>query len=294
MVSKTCNQCPRLCGVDRTAGKTGYCGVPHEFVVARCAPHLWEEPPVSGTRGSGTVFFAGCNLRCVFCQNHTISHTPSGKTLTYNELCERLLSLQDEGVHNLNFVTPTHYTESLIDVLTDLRPKLRVPVVWNSGGYESVDVLRRLDGLVDVYLPDFKYVASDLSSKYSGATDYADRATEALSEMYRQTGKACFDDDGLIRRGVIVRHLVLPGCREDSIRVLHRIAEVVPVSNIRLSLMSQYTPEFAKDCPYGNLHRRVTSFEYNAVLREAEALGFEGYCQDRSSATDAFTPTFRS
>jgi putative pyruvate formate lyase activating enzyme len=217
-----------------------------------------------------------------------------GETLTHEALCERLLALQDEGVHNLNFVTPTHYTEPLIRLLTDLRPKLRIPVVWNSGGYESVDMLRRLEGLVDVYLPDFKYISADLSLTYSGAPDYADRAAEALEEMYRQTGKVSFDEEGILKRGVIVRHLVLPGCREDSVRVLRRIAELVPVSDVRLSLMSQYTPEFAMDCPYENLHRRVTSFEYRSVLREAEALGFEGYCQDRSSATDAFTPAFRS
>ena len=291
---KGCVQCPRRCGVDRRAGKTGYCGVPYEFVVARCAPHLWEEPPISGTRGSGTVFFGGCNLRCVFCQNRTISHIPTGEILSRDELCERILALQDEGVHNVNLVTPTHYTEGLIGVLTDLKPRLRIPVVWNSGGYESVEMLRRLEGLVDVYLPDFKYVSPDLSARFSGVADYADRASEALREMFRQTGPVFFDEEGLLKRGVVVRHLVLPGCREDSARVLRRVARLLPVSDVRLSLMSQYTPEFAKDCPYENLHRRVTTFEYRGVLREAEALGFEGYCQARSSATGAFTPDFKS
>ena len=289
-----CHQCPRHCDADRAGGEVGFCGAPNGFLVARCAPHMWEEPPISGTRGSGTVFFAGCNLRCVFCQNRTISHTPVGEALTDDELCGRILALQDEGVHNINFVTPTHYTERLTRLLTDLRPKLHVPVVWNSGGYESVEMLRRLDGLVDVYLPDFKYVSPDVSKAYSGAADYAECAADALMEMYRQVGPVSFDEDGLLKKGMIVRHLVLPGCREDSVAVLRRLSELLPVSDIRLSLMSQYTPEFAKDCPYKNLHRRITTFEYRAVLDEVEALGFEGYCQDRSSATDAFTPVFQS
>ena len=286
-----CRQCPRACGIDRREA-VGYCGVPEEIRVARAALHMWEEPQISGTRGSGTIFFCGCNLRCVYCQNRDVSRAVLGQCLSAQELIDVMLRLKEAGAHNINLVTPTQYAEAIAKVLEQVKPQLEIPVVYNCGGYESVDTLRRLEGLVDVYLPDFKYYDSALSLAYSGASDYFAVACEALAEMLRQTGPATCDDDGMLLRGTVVRHLVLPGCRKDSIEVLRRLAERFGTSAFSLSLMSQYTPAFAMDTPFENLHRRVTSFEYNAVLDEAIRLGYVGNFQARSSATETFTPDF--
>ena len=289
-----CGLCPRRCGVDRTRGKTGVCGMPDTIHISRCAPHMWEEPPISGTRGSGTVFFTGCNLRCVFCQNRTISREGVGHPVTEDELAQKILALQEQGVHNINLVTPTHYTLQLARVLEKIKPRLQIPVVWNSSGYESVEALRMVEGLVDIYLPDFKYMSGELAASYSAAPDYSDRATEAVMEMYRQVGKVSFDGDGLMNRGMILRHLVLPGCRADSMEVLRHIAAILPPTDIRVSVMRQYTPDFAMDYPHKNLHRRVTEFEYTSVLNEAERLGLEGYSQGKDAADKAYTPAFET
>ena len=286
-----CALCPRACGVDRTKGHVGVCGMTDTLRVARIAPHMWEEPPISGTRGSGTVFFSGCSLRCIFCQNRTISREGLGKTYTAEALTDAILALCDQGVHNINFVTPTHYTSLLVPVLERIKPTLGIPVVWNCGGYESVDTLRMLDGLVDIYLPDFKYLSPELARDYSAAPDYPEVATEAVLEMFRQTGKY-EEADGLTKKGIILRHLVLPGCRADSIAVLRHIASILPVADIRVSVMRQYTPDFAMDCPHKNLRRRVTEFEYNSVLEEAARLGILGFSQGKDAATRAYTPDF--
>ena len=287
----SCALCPRRCGVDRTAGQVGVCGVTDTLRVARIAPHMWEEPPISGSRGSGTVFFTGCSLRCIFCQNRTISREGMGKTYTEEELTAAILSLRDQGVHNINFVTPTHYTSTIARILERIKPTLGIPVVWNCGGYESVETLRMLEGLVDIYLPDFKYFSPDLSRDYSAAPDYPAIATEAVQEMYRQTGPYTEEKD-LAKRGVIIRHLVLPGCRADSMNVLRHIASILPPAEIRISVMRQYTPDFAADAPYKNLHRRVTDFEYTSVLDEAARLGLVGFSQGKDAATKAYTPDF--
>lgn len=286
-----CTLCPRACGADRTRGEAGVCGMPDTLYISRCAPHMWEEPPISGSRGSGTVFFTGCNLRCVFCQNRTISREGVGRPVTPDELTDLMLDLQDRGVHNLNLVTPTHYTAQLARVLEKVKPRLHIPVVWNSGGYESVEALRLVEGLVDIYLPDFKYMSSDLAAAYSSAPDYPDRATEAVMEMYRQVGPYR-ERDGLAEGGLILRHLVLPGCRADSMAVLRHIAAILPRDQIRVSVMRQYTPDFAMDCPHKNLRRRVTEFEYKSVLDEAARLGLEGFSQGRDAADKAYTPDF--
>ncbi len=287
----SCALCPRRCGVDRTAGQVGVCGVTDTLRVARIAPHMWEEPPISGSRGSGTVFFTGCSLRCIFCQNRTISRDGMGKTYTEEELTAAILSLRDQGVHNINFVTPTHYTSTIARILERIKPTLGIPVVWNCGGYESVETLGLLEGLVDIYLPDFKYFSPDLSRDYSSAPDYPAIATEAVQEMYRQTGPYTEEKD-LAKRGVIIRHLVLPGCRADSMNVLRHIASILPPAEIRISVMRQYTPDFAADAPYKNLHRRVTDFEYTSVLDEAARLGLVGFSQGKDAATKAYTPDF--
>ena len=287
----SCRLCPRACGVNRVAGEVGVCGMPETLYVSRCAPHYWEEPPISGSRGSGTVFFSGCNLRCVFCQNRAISREGVGQPVTEEELSERLLALQEQGVHNINLVTPTHYAAGLSRVLEKIKPRLHIPVVWNSSGYETAEALGMMEGLVDIYLPDFKYYSSDLAKAYSSAPDYRERATEAVLEMYRQVGPYSFCD-GLAERGVIIRHLVLPGQRRDSMAVLGHIAAILPAEDIRVSVMRQYTPDFAMDCPHKNLRRRVTEFEYASVLDEAERLGLEGFSQGKDAADKAFTPDF--
>lgn len=287
-----CKLCPRGCGVDRAAGEIGFCHTGADILVARAAPHHFEEPPISGKNGSGTVFFAGCSLGCIFCQNKAISRHATGKIFSEAALGELFLTLAESGVHNLNLVTATHYTDRVARVLKNIKPQLKIPVVWNSSGYESAEMLRLLEGLVDIYLPDFKYRSPTLAAACSGAPDYPDRATEALAEMYRQVGAVTFDADGMLQHGVVVRHLLLPGCRADSVAVLELLATLLPPADIRLSLMRQYTPDFAEPTAPKHLFRRVTSFEYNYVLSRAEALGFEGFLQGKEAASAAFTPDF--
>lgn len=290
--TRLCNLCPRHCNAPREEERLGVCGMPHVIHISRVAPHMWEEPPISGTRGSGTVFFTGCNLRCVFCQNRTISHEHKGEPVTEERLMDMMLYLQDEGVHNINLVTPTHYSGTLVRLLQKIKPRLHIPVVWNSSAYELPRALRALEGLVDIYLPDFKYASQELAARYSSAPDYPAVAAEAIVEMHRQVGPVVFSADGLLVRGMIVRHLVLPGHRADSMEVLRRLANLIPPTELRVSIMRQYTPDFAMDCPYPNLHRRVTDFEYNSVLTEASRLGLNGYAQGKDAANRAFTPDF--
>ena len=288
-----CTLCPRRCGADRRTNEYSFCGESRTITVSRSMLHMWEEPSVSGKRGSGAIFFCGCNLRCVFCQNKTISRGGGNRReLSISELADLMLSLRDEGAHNINLVTPTHFSDSVAHALESVKHKLGIPVIYNTSGYDSQEALHTLDGLVDVYLPDFKYASSELAGAYSNAPDYPEVAEKAISEMFSQTGGVRFDKDGMIQKGVIVRHLVLPSCRKDSFAVLESLRKLLPVSQIRLSLMSQYTPEFALDCEFKNLHRRVTSFEYSSVLEKAISLGFEGYFQERSSASDKYTPDF--
>ena len=287
-----CELCPRRCGATRRGKDLGYCGMPREIYVARAALHPYEEPSISGSRGSGTVFFTGCSLRCVFCQNRAIRGAESGRRFTVAELGALFLALQEQGAHNINLVTPTHYADRIAEALFAVRHRLTVPVVYNCGGYERVETLQSLAGLVDIYLPDFKYISRETAGEYSAAPDYADFATAALREMVRQTGPVMFDGEGLLRRGVIVRHLVLPGGRQDSAAVLDRIAETVNAADIRLSLMRQYTPDFAPRSGPKSLLRRVTSFEYDDVMTHALSLGFEGYFQRKEAADAAYTPDF--
>lgn len=287
-----CFLCPRKCGVERTL-RTGYCGEGDTAVISRAALHMWEEPPISGTRGSGTIFFCGCNLRCVFCQNKTISRGGGArKEVSIDELSDIMLALEAEGAHNINLVTPTHFADKVAAALTKVKHKLNIPVVYNSSGYENISTLRMFEGLVDIYLPDFKYASNELAARYSSAPDYPEVAKAAVGEMFRQTGAFVSDKNGIMQKGLIVRHLVLPACRHDSIAVLDILADTLPTKDIKLSLMSQYTPEFALDCEFKNLHRKLTSFEYNSVLSHAISLGLDGYFQHISSATSSYTPDF--
>ncbi len=284
-----CNLCPRECGANRE-NTVGYCGADHHIRIARAAPHMWEEPCISGERGSGAVFFTGCPLHCVFCQNAQISHGGVGRSVSVSELSDIFLRLQDEGVHNINLVTATQYTHGVIAALERAKPRLKIPVVWNSGGYEKAETIRALDGLIDIYLPDIKYMSSELSGKYSHAPDYFERAGVALAEMVRQCGKIEISD-GIMRRGVIVRHLILPGCYKDSIEIVKWLCERYSGEQIMISLMSQYTP--MPGAPE-ELGRRITTFEQNKVLSILNGYHIDGYTQERTSAKAAYIPPFET
>ena len=283
-----CYACPRECGVDRDE-KRGYCGAGNEILIAKTMVHRFEEPPISGTSGSGAIFFGGCNLGCVYCQNAEISVRAAGKPTTAAEFEKIVFDLEEKGVHNIDLITAAHFVPFLAPVLEKVKPKLSIPIVYNSGGYEKPETLRLLDGLIDVYLPDYKYRSGELAKKFSFAPDYPEVAEAALEEMTRQQPEFVTDDSGIAKRGVIVRHLVLPAHRDDSIAVMRLLADRFP--SVKLSLMRQYTPEFNRS-KYRELNRRVTSFEYKSVVDEAVRLGLDGFIQDASSATAAFTPDF--
>ena len=289
MLSYThCTLCPRRCGVDRTRGQLGFCKMPGQIHAARAGVHYWEEPVISGSFGSGAVFFSGCTLKCAFCQNYDISQENFGKPMTSTELRAAFERLIDEGVQNINLVTPAHF---LPDILPALEPKLPVPVVYNCGGYESVETLRQLEGKIDVYLPDFKYSDNALAKKLSSAPDYFETASAAILEMYRQVGKPVLEDDEM-KRGVLVRHLVLPGCVDNSLGVLDWVAEHFRSGDILFSLMSQYVP-MGRAAEMPPFDRRITELEYDSVLSYMMLLGIEdGYTQDFSSAERGYTPSF--
>ena len=289
MLSYThCTLCPRRCGVDRTRGQLGFCKMPGQIHAARAGVHYWEEPVISGSFGSGAVFFSGCTLKCAFCQNYDISQENFGKPMTSAELRAAFERLIDEGVQNINLVTPTHF---LPDILPALEPKLPVPVVYNCGGYESVETLRQLEGKIDVYLPDFKYSDNALAKKLSSAPDYFETASAAILEMYRQVGKPVIEGDEM-KRGVLVRHLVLPGCVDNSLGVLDWVAEHFRSRDILFSLMSQYVP-MGRAAEMPPFDRRITELEYDSVLSYMMLLGINhGYTQDFSSAERGYTPSF--
>ena len=285
-----CNNCPRGCNIDRTA-HIGFCGVKEKIKVARAALHLWEEPCISGKNGAGTVFFSGCNLSCVYCQNEKISHGAFGKEISAKELREIFLSLIENGAHNIELVTPTHFTP---EIKKALYPKLSVPVIYNCGGYEDVNTLKDLEGLIDIYMPDMKYSINSLSQKLSQAPDYREKNLAAIEEMYRQVGDCEFDKNGLLKKGVLVRHLVLPNAVLNSKGVIKDFYNLSKGRKMLFSLMAQYTPinsDRLKDFP--SLLRRITEREYNSVLRELEKYPqTEGFVQELSSAEQDFIPDF--
>ena len=280
-----CTLCPRTCGVNRTAGERGFCGMSDRMRAARAALHYWEEPVISGSYGSGAVFFSGCTLRCAFCQNGVISQENFGKELSPGELRAAFERLIDEGCQNINLVTPAHFLPSILPALT---PKLPVPVVYNCGGYESVETLRELEGLVDIYLPDFKYSDAALAKKLSAAPDYPQTAAAAILEMYRQVGGAVIEDEQMTR-GVIIRHLILPGHVENALKVLDWIGEHFAPGQVLVSLMRQYTPMGNLPAPYD---RRITDEEYDAVLSWMFLNQLEGFTQEKEAADAGFIPDF--
>ena len=306
---RCCRLCRRNCRVDRTR-TTGFCGMPDRVFAARAALHAWEEPCISGPVGSGTVFFSGCSLRCVYCQNHSIALGETGKPVTTERLADIFLELQQKGAANINLVTPTHYVPSILSALDRARANgLTLPIVYNTGNYETLETLKMLEGYVDIFLPDFKYWDSSIASRYSGAPDYAIHARENLAEMFRQVGTPVFADTGcrlsasgncdddlseasLMKRGMIVRHLALPGAAKDSRRILRYLYETYG-NDIYLSIMNQYTPLTEHLTGYPELNRRITDNEYNALIDYCIGLGIENaFIQEGETATESFIPVF--
>ena len=290
-----CTLCPRACGVNRSAGEIGFCGADDTLRIGLAGLHRWEEPCLSGTNGAGTVFFCHCSLRCVFCQNNAISGQEAAQCGTLTDisgLADTFLSLQNQGAHNIDLVTPTHYAWHIAQAIPLARARgLHIPILYNCSGYETVSTLRMLDGLIDIYLPDFKYFSSYYAQRYSHAADYYDVACDAISEMVRQTGAPKFDADGIMTSGTIIRHLMLPNCAGDTAQVLKCIAKNWGNGQVLLSLMRQFTP-CTDLSAYPELARRITDAEYEDACQLMQMLGLEGWTQDAESISDSFIPRF--
>lgn len=288
---KSCTICPRNCGVDRRI-RTGYCGAGINIKAAKAYLHRWEEPCISGTNGSGTVFFSYCNMGCIFCQNYKISHEGAGKEITIDRLFDIFLELQSQGAHNINLVTPTHFMPQIREALIMAKNNgLKIPVVYNSSGYEKVESLRLLDGLIDIYLPDMKYYSSKISSKYSKAPDYFEYASKAVLEMYRQVGAPVFDDNMIMKKGIMIRHLMLPGGLFDSKKIIDWVIDNLP-KEVYLNIMCQYTP-LRKASDYPELNKRLNKKHYDSLMEYALSRGLEnGFLQDFDSADEEYVPDF--
>ncbi|MBE6863623.1 MAG: radical SAM protein [Ruminococcus flavefaciens] len=290
-IFRNCRLCPRMCGADRTSG-AGCCGESSTVHAAKAYLHMWEEPCISYKNGAGTVFFSGCSLHCCFCQNNSISNLMHGKPLTTERLADVFLSLADKGADNIELVTPTHFVPVIINALDLVKHRLNIPVVYNSGGYELPDTLSMLNGYIDIYLPDLKYFSPEVSARYCDAPDYFSYASSAVLKMIEQVGKLTFNDEGGLLKGTVIRHLVLPSHRHDSMNIIDWIAENTPSDSRLVSIMNQYTPfSFISD-DYPELKRRVTKMEYNSVADHAAALGIEGYTQEKRSASEEYVPDF--
>ncbi len=287
-----CNLCPRNCNINRINGEKGVCSSTDKLRVARAALHYWEEPCISGDNGSGAVFFSGCALRCVFCQNSDISSGVSGKDISIERLCDIFFELKEKGANNINLVTGDHYIPQIIDAISMARDKgFDLPFIFNCSGYEKVSQIKMLRGYIDVFLPDFKYYSSELSFKYSKAKDYFSIAEKSIAEMFRQQPKLIFDNNGMIKKGVVVRHLVLPGCADDSERVISYLYNTYK-DDIIISIMNQYTPVKGLDLP-DELKRKVTSFEYDRVVDFAVDIGVENaFVQEEGTVSESFIPRF--
>lgn len=286
-----CTLCPRNCGADRS-NSTGICGAGSSVIVARASLHKWEEPCISYKNGAGTVFFSGCNLHCCFCQNNKISNKLFGKEITDKQLADIFLRLQEDGADNIDLVTPTHFVPNIINALDMVKHKLDIPVVFNCGGYELKETIDMLEGYIDVYLPDMKYFSSDISSKYSNAPDYFEYASEAILAMIKQVGKLTFNSEGGLMKGTVIRHMVLPSHRHDSIKLIEWIADNTSRDDVLVSIMNQFTPfDFISE-EFSELKRKVTKMEYNSVINRAAELGLKGFTQERSSASEDYVPDF--
>ena len=285
-----CTLCPRRCGAERTSDEgRGFCRLPETMLIARVAPHLWEEPPISGHNGTGAIFFSGCTLRCAYCQNADISHRNAGRPFTVQQLADAMRRLVDEGMHTISFITATPYVPQILEALAIYRPP--VPLVWNTSGYESVETLKMLDGVIDVYLPDLKHRSEAMGKLCAQAPDYFQRASEAIREMVRQTGVPQYDENGVMTRGTLIRHLILPGLTGESIQLLDWIHDELP-PGIPVSLMRQYVP--CNNVSIKGLDRTLKAREYHRVRDHMELLELPGYLQEAVSASTDFVPLFAS
>ncbi len=290
-MSEKCYLCPRNCGVDREK-VMGFCKSSDRIRISRVGLHMWEEPCISHKSGSGTIFFAGCNMGCVYCQNYTISSKTQGKDVDIDTLCREMLSLQDLGAENINLVTPTHYADKIVEALDKVKHKLSIPVVYNTGGYEKVETLQKLCGYIDIYLPDVKYYSSEISAKYSCCADYFSVASLAVDEMIKQIGKPQLREDGKMLKGTIIRHLVMPSLYKDSIAVFDGLEAYIDVSKAAVSIMSQYFPSH-KAKEYPEINRKTTTLEYMKVVERVRSMNFAlGFIQDKSSAVKEYVPDF--
>lgn len=294
-IFEKCILCPRKCGVNRLQGRNGTCHTSDKLKVSRAALHMWEEPCISGEHGSGAIFFSGCALGCCFCQNRDISDGIAGKEITTERLCNIFFELKDKGANNINLVTPDHYIPQILSSIDMAKHRgFDLPFVYNCSGYETKDMIRSLDGYIDVYLPDFKFMSPKLSSRYSNAPDYSDHAKESIAEMVRQCGGShmYFNDDGIMQKGVIVRHLQLPGCMEDSKAVITYLYNTYGDS-IYISIMNQYTPMPGIADKYPELNRKLTAEEYDKLVDYAIDIGVEnGFIQEGETASESFIPAF--
>ena len=287
-MNEACTLCPRCCGAIRTPeGGNGFCRLPETMLIARVAPHLWEEPPISGKNGTGAVFFSGCTLRCVYCQNADISHRNAGRPFTPQQLADALRRLVDRGMHTVSFITATPYVPQILETLELYRPP--VPIVWNTSGYETVETLRRLEGVVDVYLPDLKHRSEAMGRLCAAAPDYFEVASRAIAEMVRQTGTPKYDANGIMTRGTLIRHLILPGLTGESMQLLDWVHDALP-KGVPVSLMHQYIP--CNNVSIKGLDRRITNREYHRVRDHMLALDLPGYLQELLSASEDFVPVF--
>lgn len=291
-IYEKCTLCPRNCGANRLRGQKGYCRANGEMLIARAALHMWEEPCISGKEGSGAVFFSGCSMGCIFCQNAEISGGRTGKVVSVEHLAEIFLNLQEQQANNINLVTAGHYVPQVREALILAKEKgLEIPIVYNSSGYEKKETLQLLEGLVDVYLPDFKYMNEELAKEYSNASDYPEVAKQAIAEMVRQVGEATFDERGMMQKGVIVRHLMLPGELLDSKRIIRYLHETYE-ERIFISMMSQYTP-MPRVAEHPKLGKKIRKKSYDTLLDFAVSLGVEnGFFQEGETAKESFIPAF--
>lgn len=285
-----CMLCPRRCGKNR-AYQPGFCGVNNKIKIARAMLHHWEEPCISGERGSGAIFFSGCALKCCYCQNYEISAGCYGKEVSQEKLKEIFLNLQNQGAHNINLVTAGHYIPWIAPVISAVKSDLKIPIVYNSSAYELPESLKVLSGLVDIYLPDLKYFSDERAIKLSQAPCYFKIATHAIRCMFEQVGPVEFDSNGILKKGVMIRHLLLPNSMSDAMHILDWIAETFPQNSIYVSLMSQYTPSY-QSAAHPEINRKVSTYEYKKVLQHALKLNLQGYMQEKSAAQSSFTPSF--
>lgn len=289
----SCNLCPRNCSVNRNNNEIGYCGASNQMVIAKAYLHMWEEPCISGNIGSGTIFFSYCNLRCIFCQNYDISTLHKGSIVSVNRLKEICLELQEKGALNINLVTPTHYVPLIVEALNLAKKEgLTIPIIYNTSSYENISTIKLLEGIVDVYLPDLKYYDDIYGIKYSNCNNYFKYASSAIEEMYKQVGKCVFDNNGIIKKGVIVRHLMLPDNIEDSKNIINYLYNKYK-DNIYISIMNQYTP--LRKLKYDNLNKKVTDTEYDELINYAYDLGVRNaYIQEGETQKESFIPDFNN